>query len=512
MFLFETVGVEYPIKSELMIPSFDVFLFLVYFVYGLAFWGMGLTLMLESVRTPNLADKRVLRPLAIFGLIHGSHEWFEAYLLQAQSPGITQQGWLDWLRLGMLVGSFVPLLIYGIRIFKQPEQRPGVWWKIGLAGTFVYGLTILVNTLLTISPTKILEPAVLDVLSRYLLAVPGALLTALAFLFQARKAARKGKTLHARDFHMAAIGFGVYAISQLVVRRMGFFPANLLNTEVFRQLTGLPIQVLRSAMAIVITFSLYLATQRAEKERNEELKHAQQTRLEALERVQKELVEKEMLRRELLRHVVQAQEDERARIARELHDETAQTLAAFTLDLATLQLMAPDQPECKRLSTRLQQLSKEMSQGIYRLVHDLRPAQLDDLGLVSALQFLVDQDANAKGLRVKLDIVGKPRRFDAITETVLFRVTQEALANVVRHSQSKQAEVSLSYKTQEINLIICDSGIGFDPKAHFFPPRGWGLAGMRERVEAVGGELVIESSPGKGTLIKVTIPVFDLIP
>jgi signal transduction histidine kinase len=234
--------------------------------------------------------------------------------------------------------------------------------------------------------------------------------------------------------------------------------------------------------------------------------------LEALERVRTELEARETMRRELLRHIVQAQEEERARIARELHDETAQTLAAFALDTATLQASVPDRPDVRMLTVRLQTLGKQMSQGLYRLVHDLRPAQLDDLGLVPAIQFLVDQDSRSKQLNVHLDIQGNIRRLDPVVETVLFRVTQEALTNVIRHAQTKQAVVSLRFMPREISLAISDQGIGFNPAQSFSPPRGWGLAGMRERVEAVGGQLMIHSGPGMGTKVEVIVQVFDLLP
>jgi two-component system sensor histidine kinase UhpB len=218
------------------------------------------------------------------------------------------------------------------------------------------------------------------------------------------------------------------------------------------------------------------------------------------------------MRRELLRHIVQAQEEERARIARELHDETAQTLAAFSIDVATLQMVVPDEPEVRKITSRLQSLGKRMSQGLYRLVHDLRPAQLDDLGLVPALQYLVDQDAKSKELDVNLDIQGPVRRLDTVVETVLFRVTQEALSNVIRHAQIKRACVCLTYENQQVTLTVADSGAGFDPAQTFSPPRGWGLTGMRERVEAVGGQLNILSAPGNGTIVEVIVDVFDIIP
>ncbi len=152
-----------------------------------------------------------------------------------------------------------------------------------------------------------------------------------------------------------------------------------------------------------------------------------------------------------------------------------------------------------------------MSQGLYRLVHDLRPAQLDDLGLIPALEYLKD-DSISSGLEVAINIQGKARRLDPIIETVLFRVAQEALHNVVHHAQVGKAQISLDFQPQEITLKVEDSGAGFTPGQSFVPPRGWGLAGMRERVESVGGQLIIESKPGIGTIVEVNLPVFDILP
>jgi signal transduction histidine kinase len=159
----------------------------------------------------------------------------------------------------------------------------------------------------------------------------------------------------------------------------------------------------------------------------------------------------------------------------------------------------------------LQSLSKQISQGLYRLVHDLRPAQLDDLGLISALEYLKD-DSLPGGLEVAIDINGKARRLDSVIETVLFRVAQEALRNVVRHAHVRRARILLVFEPQEITLKIEDSGIGFNPVESFTPPRGWGLAGMRERIESVGGQLSIQSEPGVGTIVEVEVPAFDIIP
>ncbi|MBN2385847.1 MAG: sensor histidine kinase [Anaerolineales bacterium] len=491
--------------------AFDQLLYFIYFVYGLAFFGMGLTMALESGRSPALAEARLLRPLAAFGLIHGSHEWLEAYLLQAHATGAALPGWLDWARCTILVTSFLFLLNYGIRTFQTPGYRPLLGMRLGIAVLGIYSLVILASAMLTYWNGEVPWARLLDSLARYLLAVPGAALAALALRFESDEARSRDRRTLSLSLTVAAAGFGVYSLTQVFVPPLEMAPASFLNTLSFQSLAGFPIQLVRSAMAVMITLSLARATQEVEKERQQKLVTAQQARLEALEQVQAELTGRETLRRELLRHTVRAQEEERGRIARELHDETAQVLAAFGLDLATLQTMLPVRPDAQALVGRLQAHSREISQSLYRLVHDLRPAQLDDLGLVPALDYLGERAA-AKGLELRQQIVGEVRRLEPVIETVLFRVAQEALNNVARHASTNQAEICLVYETQEVTLWVRDPGRGFNPTQSFIPPRGWGLAGMRERVESVGGHLKVTSAPEEGTTVEVAIPVFDLIP
>jgi signal transduction histidine kinase len=491
--------------------SYDSLLLLVYFAYGLAFFGMGLTLALESERTPALAEARLLRPLAAFGMIHGVHEWLDSYILQPVLGGIQLPSWLLWLRLGLLIASFCSLLVYGIETLKAHPRSPGVSIYIVWGILVVYGVGILISAIFTYRIGTTLLVNLYDVLSRYLLAVPAAILAALGLRAEAMSAKDAGRDRVMVFLTWAAVGFGLYGLTQLFVPAIDMFPARYLNSTEFQSFAGFPIQVVRALLAVVITLSILRATQIVEKDRQQQLFAAQQARLEALERIQEELTKRESLRRELLRHTVRAQEEERSRIARELHDETSQVLTAFSLDLATLKTVICDREDVKTLVERLQNLSKQMSQGLYRMVHDLRPAQLDDLGLVPALEYLKD-DSVSTGLDVAITVQGKARRLDPIVETVLFRVAQEALHNVVRHAQVGHAKIKLEYHPQEITLKVEDSGSGFNPVETFVPPRGWGLAGMRERVESVGGQLNIVSKPGTGTIVEVDLPVFDILP
>lgn len=479
----------------------DQGLFIVFFVYGLAFFGMGLAMAMEAGRPSALAEARVLRPLAGFGLIHGAHEWLDSYLLQAGSLGTPLPAWLPWLRLGMLAGSFLSLLVFAfqaLRLVQRPLRRNH---RIMVASLSLYLVFIPLSALLTYQHSEVPWPNVVDALARYLLAVPASALAAMGFRARSLQAREISPDL-GLDMNRASLGFGLYALTQLFVHPISMFPASLINQEAFITMTGFPIQLVRAAMAIVITISLVRATQASDEIRQRELFSAQQARLDALE-------EQEELRRELLRHTVRAQEDERARIARELHDETAQTLSAFTLELAGLHNEKMRKADVKQVVERLQTLSRDMSRGLYRLVHDLRPAQLDDLGLVPALRFLVEQECCPLGLRINFAVEGTPQRLDSLVETVLFRVGQEALKNLARHAQVQEADVKIIYSARQVMLSVSDRGKGFDPRQNFRPPHGWGLAGMKERVESVGGTLQIESAPGQGTRIEVHVPLND---
>jgi two-component system sensor histidine kinase UhpB len=262
----------------------------------------------------------------------------------------------------------------------------------------------------------------------------------------------------------------------------------------------------RAAAAVLITINLLQAIQVVEKERQQQLESAQTARLEALQQIQRDLEEREVLRQELLRHTVIAQEEERARIARELHDETAQFLTALDLNLATLRSYITPNPKSMELISWIQDLTRDMSRGIYRLVRDLRPAQLDDLGLIPALQLLIDEQRAQTGLNIGLSISGQQSRLDHLVETVFFRIAQEALTNVARHARCQQAFVNLNFSEEGVSMRIQDNGIGLGTKLGDPPPNGWGLEGMRERAESVGGTLQVYSPPTGGTMVECYIP------
>ena len=461
---------------------------------------------LEIGRSSTIASANLLVPLAGFGLLHGIHEWLEIFLLQLVWVGYAFPLWLSIFRLALLAISFMVLLYFGLQ--TRRELRPSNFRK-NLPAYFVIGsylVLILFSAFSAMRTGTVSLLRVSDAMIRYLLAVPGAIFACMGLYSQSREFRSEGRLVLSISIYLTAVGFGIYGVTQIFVPSVGMIPARWINADTFAANVGFPIQLIRAITAILILVGMIKAISLVEKERQTLFANAQQARMDALEQIQVELTQREILRRELLRHTVRAQEDERSRIARELHDETSQVLSAFSLDLATLRQLSSRRKDITMLVDRLQYLGKQMSQGIFRLVHDLRPAQLDDLGLASALHYLTERENCPPELQVSLEVIGQVRRMDPILETVFFRVAQEALTNICRHAQVKIAKMKLLYEEYQVILWIEDHGIGFNPTDNFSPPRGWGLAGMKERVDSMDGSLNILSSPGKGTIIEVIIP------
>lgn len=207
----------------------------------------------------------------------------------------------------------------------------------------------------------------------------------------------------------------------------------------------------------------------------------------------------------LSRRLVEVQEEERRAIARELHDEAGQALTALMLGLGQIGREAGSEAIAEQVQA-LKKLTDEIMEELHRLAVDLRPASLDRLGLVPALNQYVDAINQRGRLQVEMAAVGfDDGRLPQDTETALYRMVQEALTNVARHAQARHADVLVHRRAESILATVSDDGIGFDVEAATRSGR-LGLAGMLERAEMLGGALTIESAPGKGTSIYVEVP------
>ena len=209
--------------------------------------------------------------------------------------------------------------------------------------------------------------------------------------------------------------------------------------------------------------------------------------------------------RELSRRLFQIQEDERRHLARELHDQIGQALTAAKIDLQAAQRLEERTAIVRRLDDIIAVIER-LLQEARQLSLDLRPPLLDDLGLVPALRWCLDQQAQRADLRVEFFADPALERVDAAIETACFRVAQEALTNVVRHARAQTVSVELHRTPEALHLVVRDDGIGFDVMTAE-QGASLGLLGMRERVALLAGEMDCKSAPGRGTEIHAFFPV-----
>jgi signal transduction histidine kinase len=636
----------------------------IFFFYGLAFFAMGLAVLLELGRTSELRFAHSMPWLAAFGLIHGSHEWVEMFELMGHLPQTLP---MDQIRLVLLVVSFACLAAFGFSLGRAEHSPPRVsmWRTLALIGVCLGGMGLL---RLRLQPSEWIGAA--SVWARYSLGVVGAVITSRALIEQGQVFARLGMARFGRDLIWAAVAFTLYGVvGQVFAPKSALPPSNIINSDLFLRLFGMPIQLFRSLVAVGMAIAIIRALRVFETEQKERLRAAQTVALEAERRVQHETTqlnkqlqeavnelsvlfemsrilastldlqtlldqavtrvvdllparaamivldapssatiaasvgfesneqdsqvkaaqvigwdamaaaeagppdvyvdnnrrmtavplqakrgligslvichqdmvsfeskrsllltlgqelaiaienarlyhqvqEREVLLGDLLRRAVEAQEEERKRIARELHDGIGQVFTALALGLSGVEETMPRDPMLAREQIgNLKELSMRTMTEMRHLVSDLRPAQLDDLGLVPALHWLADEVHDRLRIDVRVQVTGQRHRLAPEIETVLFRITQEALTNVAKHAHAQQAIVQLTFCNGQVELDVQDNGVGMKPEQVNLRQarhQGWGLAGIQERAALVGGTFDIDSAPGHGTRLTVHIPL-----
>lgn len=209
--------------------------------------------------------------------------------------------------------------------------------------------------------------------------------------------------------------------------------------------------------------------------------------------------------------ILTAIEEERKRIARDIHDGPAQSLANIVLRLEICEKLLDENPQKGKVELEnLKKLVKDSLKGMRQLIFDLRPMTLDDLGLIPATKrFLKDFESHFQ-ISTNLLISGEEKRLNQKAETGLFRIIQEALNNVAKHSQARKVRVAIAINQRYVIINITDDGKGFEVDRVLSGEHSaerLGLLGMRERAELLGGKLTIKSSPGKGASITVNVPL-----
>jgi signal transduction histidine kinase len=227
----------------------------------------------------------------------------------------------------------------------------------------------------------------------------------------------------------------------------------------------------------------------------------------------RDITERLMTERELQSLTTQlmvVQDEERRRIARELHDDINQRIALLVIDMEGI-ASAPSIPagQTREITQSVAERLAKISDDVRHMAYRFHPYILDDLGLSAALSRLIEEWSTKTGIKV---VVVKDENADSLPRRItscLYRVTQECFANIMKYSRAGRVELELNYEGQEVRLMICDNGVGFDLQEAQIHHSGLGFVSMRERLRSVRGQLTIKSEPGRGTSITVRIPVSE---
>lgn len=473
----------------------------IYFVYGLAFFSMGLLVAIEGGRASDVRLRRALPPLAGFGFVHAAHEWMEMYVLMQHNLTSFDLAIISGLQLATLAFSFISLAAFGSFLLAETEvtRRLLLLIPIGLQAVWVFGLY---NFQGQYSGDTLWDVA--DVWTRYTLAMPASVLTAIGLIMQQRAFRRSGLIRFGQDALWAAITFAWYGLfGQIVSTRSPLVVSHYINEETFQQIFGFPVQMFRAMTAVAAAIFVIRFLRAFQVETERKIAELQAARLE-------ESQQRELLRVELFRRVVAAQESERQRIARDLHDETGQSLTAIGMGLRGLsgKLSSRNKDAIATLH-KLETLTADSLKELQRLMTDLRPSHLDDLGLSAALRWYTARIQEHLSLSIRVDIHGEECDLDDAMKITIFRIIQESLNNIIKHAQATHVNIHVHFDEKKVRIHVFDNGIGFDREqvqARRTNRPSLGLAGMEERAALLGGIVTVQSRPGYGTEVEALIP------
>ncbi|MGD2028155.1 MAG: histidine kinase, partial [Anaerolineales bacterium] len=365
----------------------DIQLFFVFFVYGLAFFSLGVTVFLEGDRSMDERLRLSLRPLAAFGILHGINEWIDMLEhIENFQPSPTGEAILFSVHLMLMSFSFLSLSGFGFSLLAPNIRfrRLSLLAPLTLAAIWAFGIRILSGQFYF----GVGACSITCVWTRYSLGIPAALAASIGLIAQQRNFRRAGMAKFGRDSLVAAIAFAWYGIAQFFTKPSRLPPSTFINSELFEHWFNFPVQILRAGLAVVIAIYVIRFMRSFDEEIQEEIAHLQKMQLE-------EARKREELRGGLIKQIVAAQEAERQRIARELHDDTGQALTAIGLGLrgVSTQLNDKNTKASKNLRV-LEALTTNSLNELQRIIANLRPAHLDDLGLAAAIRWYVNDARN----------------------------------------------------------------------------------------------------------------------
>jgi signal transduction histidine kinase len=492
---------------DLFTELFETNRVIVLSVYGQVFFVLGLAIALQSLKRSTLALARPLPWLAAFGIVHGFHEWGYLFVpIQSGYLPLPLTEALLVLQLVMKGASFALLLQFGVELLAATTQLPilGRLRLLPAAALLAWGGATLAVSAAAAGYLPDPHPwlpegridaaldavgaplAVGDVLARWMLGLPGAALAAWGLVRSAASVGPLARPPVGIGLRVAAGAFAIYAlVGGLIGMPAPFPPADVLNGTAVVDAIGIPIEVLRSGTGAVIAAAIILALDLFEQETDRALAEAR--------------------RRELLGR-------ERERIGRDLHDGIIQSIYAAGLHLeeasATLEPTAVAPRD--RIRTVLTELDR-ITRDIRRMIFDLRSASLETLDAEEIVRSVADElRANtlvALDLRVE---GGWVPNLTAEQAEELRQIVHEAFSNVLRHAGARRVTVRLACSRRRLTLEIRDDGVGFDPilaAERARTGRAQGLANLRRRAELLRAALDLQTAPGQGTALSLTMPV-----
>jgi two-component system sensor histidine kinase UhpB len=334
--------------------------------------------------------------------------------------------------------------------------------------------------------------------------MPAAVLTAIGLVAQQRAFRRSGLIRFGQDALWAAIMFAWYGLfGQIFSKETPLLLSQYINEEEFQRIFNFPVQMFRAVTAVAAAIFVIRFLRAFQVETERKIAELQAARLE-------ESKQRETMRAELFRRVVAAQEAERQRIARDLHDETGQSLTAIGMGLRGLSgKLGPRNKDAMTTLHKLETLTADSLKELQRLMTDLRPSHLDDLGLSAALRWYTARIQEHSSLNVRVDIHGDERDLDDAMKITIFRIIQESLNNIIKHAQATQVNIHVHFEPERVRINVFDNGIGFDRdqvQQRRTNRPSLGIAGMEERAALLGGTVNVQSRPGYGTEVEALIP------
>ncbi|MBZ0302590.1 MAG: hypothetical protein K8J31_22785 [Anaerolineae bacterium] len=442
---------------------------IVLFIYGLTFFVMGLAVFLQSRRYSRLRLARDLRLLAAFGLLHGIHEWGAMFIpIQASYMPRVIIDFLQTLQVVLLAVSFVCLLMFG----AVTLERRFPWLKrlvVTVGAVWGVGFWLLYYTLPAVETWHLLS----NIWARYLLALPGSLLAAYGLRYQAHTSivplniGRIYQTLRIAGGALIAYAF----FAGLVVPTASFFPANMLNYALLADTIGIPVQVLRSLIGLVLAITIIRALEIFEIELDRLIEHMEVERIQVAER---------------------------ERIGQEIHDGAIQGVYSASLILESMESLVDEDSELARRLRQAKSVLNAVNLDLRNYMVALRTETSPD-PLIPSLRDLIANPRFRGLLNIDLEYDLEPSLKPMQVHHVM-AIVQESLSNTLRHARAHHVKISVKRVHHSICLCIADDGRGFSSQT---APVSYGLRSMRDRARLLGSHLDIDSTPGKGT--KVTL-------